>query len=107
MIYLVLAGAVVFEVVGTMSLRASEGGRKKVWLIPVAVGYLLAFTLLSLTLADGVPLGVAYGIWAACGVGLTALLGRLIFKEPFTLVMGLGIGLIGVGVLLIEAGGTH
>ncbi|MBR7503027.1 hypothetical protein KCW65_23395, partial [Mycobacterium tuberculosis] len=52
----------------------------------------------------GFPLGVAYGIWAATGVALTALAGRVLFRERLTRVMIAGIALIIVGVLLIEVG---
>lgn len=103
MIWLLLGGAIVSEVGATLSLRMAAHG-KKVWLVPVVAGYLVAFWLLSLTLANGLPIGVAYGIWTAVGVALTALLGRLLFKEPFTWIMALGVALIVGGVLLIELG---
>ncbi|WP_308798181.1 DMT family transporter [Agromyces silvae] len=103
MIWLLLGGAIVSEVGATLSLRMAAHGRK-IWLLPVVTGYLVAFWLLSLTLANGMPIGVAYGIWTAVGVALTALLGRLLFKEPFTWVMALGVALIVGGVLLIELG---
>ena len=51
-------------------------------------------------------IGVAYGIWAAAGVALTALVSRFVFKEPITRVMWCGMALIAVGVVLIE-GGAH
>ena len=63
--------------------------------------------LLALALGAGVPLGVAYGIWAAAGVALTAVLSRFLFKEPLTLIMGVGVALIVGGVLLIEIGAAH
>ena len=53
------------------------------------------------------PLGVAYGIWAAAGVALTAIGSRVFFKEPLTRVMVLGIALIMAGVLLVELGTSH
>jgi small multidrug resistance pump len=96
-----LVGAIVFEVGGTLSLRMATHGRA-LWYLPVAVGYLSAFLLLALTLSAGIPLGVAYGIWAAVGVALTALAGRFLFKEPLTWLMSLGIVLIIGGVFLIE-----
>jgi small multidrug resistance pump len=99
-----LAGAIVTEVAATLSLRASEGGRKKLWLVPVVVGYGLAFTFLAMTLSAGMAVGVAYGVWAACGVALTAVAGRILFKEPLTAIMSAGIALIIGGVLLIEVG---
>ncbi|MGV0793773.1 DMT family transporter [Mycolicibacterium sp. XJ1819] len=103
-----LAGAIVVEVMATLSLRASDGFRKKAWIGPVVVGYLVSFYLLWLTLALGMPVGIAYGVWTACGVALVALLARYLFQEPMTWVMALGIALIVGGVLTIEtAGGVH
>lgn len=101
-----LIAAIIGEVSGTVSLRMATTGRKT-WWIGVAAGYILAFTMLSVTLAQGVALGVAYGIWAAAGVVITAILSRIFFKEPLTWVMGLGIILIVGGVLLIELGAVH
>ncbi|MDN6331367.1 MAG: SMR family transporter, partial [Micrococcaceae bacterium] len=49
-------------------------------------------------------LGVAYGIWGASGVALTAALSAIIFGEPLTATMLAGMGLIIAGVLTIELG---
>jgi small multidrug resistance pump len=48
--------------------------------------------------------GVAHGVWAAIGVAATALIARVAFGDPLTPRMGLGIGLVSVGVLLVELG---
>ncbi|MGV0645950.1 DMT family transporter [Mycolicibacterium sp. XJ879] len=101
-----LAGAIVFEVFATMSLRASEGFRKRVWIAPVVLGYLASFYLLWTTLALGMPVGAAYGIWTACGVALVALIARGVFREPLTLMMLVGIAFIVAGVLTIEMAGV-
>lgn len=103
MVWAYLAGAIAFEVFGTLSLRAASAGRRA-WYVGVVGGYLVAFTLLALTLREGLGIGVAYGIWAACGVAVIAVAGRVLFREPLTPVMGVGIGLIVAGVLLIELG---
>ena len=105
MAYWFLIGAILFEVAGTVCLRLAV--EEKRWYGGVAVGYLVAFAMLSLTLANGLPLGIAYGIWAAAGVALTAVIGKVLFREPFTWLMGLGIVLIAGGVLLIELGAVH
>ncbi|WP_155355950.1 DMT family transporter [Acrocarpospora macrocephala] len=103
-----LAGAILSEVGATLALRmAAQGGGTKKWFIVVAAGYLAAFVFLTLALDGGLALGIAYGIWAASGVALTALASRILFHEPLTKVMGLGIGLIVTGVLLIELGAAH
>ncbi|RUR01628.1 DMT family transporter [Labedella endophytica] len=106
MAWLFLVGAILTEVTATLSLRAAVGGRRRFYVV-VAVGYLSAFTLLSLSLGAGMPLGVAYGIWAAAGVALTAVASTLIFKEPFSVLMAIGIALIMGGVLLVEVGAAH
>ncbi len=107
MTWLLLALAIASEVTATLSLRASEGLRRKRWIPVIVVGYLAAFTLLGTILALGMPVGVAYGIWAAAGVAVTAVLGRLIFKDHFSVMMAIGVALIAVGVSLIEFGGAH
>ncbi|MEU8680422.1 SMR family transporter [Streptomyces sp. NPDC048611] len=103
-----LAGAILSEVAATLSLRmAARAGNKGKWFIGLGAGYLAAFALLTLALHGGLALGVAYGIWAASGVALTALASRILFNEPLTKVMSLGIALIVAGVLTIELGAAH
>jgi small multidrug resistance pump len=102
--WLALALAILFEITGTLALRIAVSGRR--WCFAVVVGaYGAAFTALSIALAAGVPVGVAYGIWAATGVAATAILSRVLFAEPLTAIMATGVGLIVVGVLLVEIGG--
>lgn len=106
MAYLLLAAAIVCEVSATLALRVAARGRVSFYAL-VAVGYAIAFTLLWASLRQGMPLGVAYGIWAAAGVALTAMASRLLFHEPLTRKMVGGIALIVVGVLLVELGAGH
>ena len=101
---LFLAGAILLEVSGTLGLRASDGFRKKAWILPLSVAYVVSFLFLTLALSHGMAVGVAYGIWAAVGVALTAVAARFLFGDPLTRTMGLGIVLIAGGVLLIELG---
>lgn len=107
MTWVLLALAIASEVTATLSLRASGGLRRKRWIPVIVVGYLAAFSLLGAILAMGMPVGVAYGVWAAAGVAITAVLGRVIFKDHFSLLMGIGVALIAIGVGLIEFGGGH
>ena len=98
-----LAAAIAFEVLAAISLRMAVSSRRG-WYALVVVGYGCAFALLGLTLARGMPLSVAYGVWTAAGVALTAALGKVLFDEPFTWVMALGVALIIGGVLLVHLG---
>jgi len=101
-----LGGAILIEVLATLALRASDGLRKRAWIVPVVAGYLVSFYLLWLALSQGMPVGIAYGVWSACGVALVAVIARFAFSEPLTLMMGLGIALIVGGVLTIELSGS-
>lgn len=100
--WLLLAGAIVCEVTATLSLKAALDN--PIFFVIVGVGYIAAFTLLAGVLRQGLALGVAYGIWAAIGVALTALLAAVIFDEPLTPMMLGGIALVIVGVLCVELG---
>lgn len=104
--WIFLVAAIVAEVAATLSLRVASGGRNT-WYTGVVMGYLLAFAFLAGTLSNGIGLGVAYGIWAAAGVALTAIASRILFNETLNTVMTLGIILVVGGVLLIETGAAH
>lgn len=101
-----LGCAIVAEVSASLSLKAAGSGHRRLYVV-VVVGYLSAFAFLSLTLHAGLPLGVAYGVWAALGVALTALLCQPLFGEPITRTMWFGMLLIAVGVLVVELGTPH
>ncbi len=100
--WFLLLGAIIAEVLGTMSLRAAVD--HSVWSIGVIVGYLIAFMLLGLALGHGIPIGVAYGIWAAAGVALVAVLGAVIFGETLSITAIVGIVTIIAGVYIIQTG---
>lgn len=100
--WILLVAAILAEVTGSLSLKAALDHPG--FYVLVAAGYIGAFTLLALVLRTGMPLGVAYGIWGASGVALTAIGSLLIFGEPITLVMGIGIVVIIAGVLCVELG---
>ena len=70
----------------------------------MAAGFIGAFAFLAGVLNTGMALGVAYGIWGASGVALTAIMSFVIFGEPITLLMGVGIVIIIAGVLCVELG---
>ncbi|WP_067479960.1 DMT family transporter [Actinomadura hibisca] len=100
--WLPLLAAILLEVSGTLALRAALD--HPAWYALVAVGYLGAFGALSLALRAGLGIGVAYGVWAATGVALTAILAAVLFGDPLTATMGLGIVLVIAGVLCVELG---
>ena len=99
-----LVGAILAEVTATLSLRFSEGFTRPLPAVLVVVFYGASFWCLSQALARGMPLGVAYGVWAAAGVTLIALLGVAVLGERLTPVQVVGVVLVIAGVLALELG---
>lgn len=100
--WFLLAGAILTEVTGSVSLKSA--GEHPGWYLATVVGFVVAFVFLGAVLRAGMALGVAYGIWGASGVALTAAASAIVFGEPLTGTMAAGMGLIIVGVLTIELG---
>ncbi|MCE0459607.1 DMT family transporter [Curtobacterium flaccumfaciens] len=100
--WLFLATAIIAEVTAALSMQAAVDHPG--WYALVAVGYISAFLLLIRVLRAGMGVGVAYGIWGASGVALTALLAAALFGQALTGTMLLGIACIAGGVLLVELG---
>ena len=99
--WVLLAAAIGSEVAGTLALRASDGLTKLVPSIIVVAGYLASFGLLALVLKT-LPVGIVYAIWAAVGVALVAVLGKLMFNDPVPPIAMVGMVLIVAGVVLVS-----
>ncbi|MBC2885051.1 multidrug efflux SMR transporter [Ochrobactrum sp. CM-21-5] len=100
-IYAYLAIAICSEVIGTLSLKASEGFTRPGPSIVVVITYGLAFYFLSLTLKT-IPVGVAYAVWSGIGVTLVALIGWLLFGQKLDLAAIVGMSLIIAGVVVLN-----
>jgi small multidrug resistance pump len=98
-----LSLAITFEVAATLALKAVSA-RNKAWIVLVVIGYPASFVMLAFALREGMTIGIAYGIWTACGLALTSIFGFLIFKEKLHPLTYAGIAIIAIGVFLVEAG---
>ena len=99
--WLILFIAIAAEVVATSALKASDGFSKLGPSLLVVGGYALAFYCLSLTLKT-IPIGMAYAIWSGAGIVLISLVAFLFFQQRLDAPALLGMGLIVVGVLIIQ-----
>ncbi len=100
-VYAILAVAIISEVIGTLSLKASEGFSRLGPSVVVVIAYGLAFYFLSLTLKT-IPVGIAYAVWSGIGVTLVAFIGWLIFGQKLDLAAVVGMGLIIAGVIVLN-----
>lgn len=101
--YVLLVIATVSEVFGDSMMKLSAGFKRKWPLLGVAVGYLLAFYLISLIL-ESLPLGLVYTVWTGLGVALTAVVGVVFWHERFNTMKVLGLVLVVAGVIVLESG---
>ncbi|MCT7656591.1 SMR family transporter [Oceanimonas sp. NS1] len=99
--YLLLALAIVAEVVATTALKASAGFTRLGPSLTVVAGYGLAFWLLGLVVKT-MPVGVAYAIWSGAGIVLVTLLAVLFYRQIPDFPAMLGMGLIIAGVAVIQ-----
>ena len=99
--YAWLGLAIVAEVIGTSTLKASEGFTKTVPSVVTAVGYGFAFWCLSHAMKT-VPVGVGYAIWSGVGIVLITAIAWVAFKQRLDMPALAGMGLIVAGVLVIN-----
>jgi small multidrug resistance pump len=93
--------AVLSEVIATTSLKFSEGFTKFLPILIVVLGYGLSFYLLSISLKV-MPIGIAYALWSGIGIVLTVIAGKMFWQEALDWPRLTGIGLILLGILVIN-----
>jgi len=99
--YLYLGIAIVFEVVATTALKASESFTQLWPSVIVCVGYAVTFYALSLAL-QSITVGVAYALWSGLGIVLITTAGFFVYGQKVDLAGLLGMGLIIAGVVVIQ-----
>jgi len=99
--YVYLTVAIVFEVIGTSALQASESLTRLVPSLIMVATYAASFLFLALTLRT-IPVGIAYALWSGIGIVLIAAVGWLWFKQPLDLPALIGLGLIIGGVVVVN-----
>ncbi|MDA2963314.1 MAG: multidrug efflux SMR transporter [Actinomycetota bacterium] len=107
MAWFLLSIAILAEIVGTLLLKASDG-LSKLWpSIGVGVGYVIAFTLMSISLKK-IDVGITYAIWSGFGIIGAAVGGILFFDEHLSRIIIIGMAVIITGVVIMNLGGaTH
>lgn len=99
--YVLLAIAIVAEVIATSALRASEGFSRLLFAAVVVIGYGIAFYCLSLTLRT-IPVGIVYAIWSGAGIVLISLVAVVLYRQVPDLPAIIGLGLIISGVVVLN-----
>lgn len=101
-VYWIFLGiGIIFEVLGTVSMKLAEGFTKLVPSILVFVFYGISLISLIFVLKK-LNVSVAYAIWAGLGTALIAVIGIIWFKEPVSLIKIVSIVLIIAGIVGLE-----
>ncbi|MEV0372743.1 multidrug efflux SMR transporter [Streptomyces sp. NPDC050636] len=106
MAYVMLAGAILSEILATTAMKYSEGFSRLWPSLGTAVGYLLAFALLAQTLKS-MSVGTAYAIWSGAGTAVIAAIGVVFLGESASALKILGVLLVIAGVVVLNLGGAH
>lgn len=105
MAWLFLVATIATEVLGAFATRASNGFTAPVPTALAVVSVVAAYYLFSLALRHGMPVGVAYGLWTALGVGTVAALGVAFLGEELTWPRLGGLLLVAAGTAFLQMGG--
>jgi len=101
MAYAYLAAAIIFEVLGTITMKYSEGFTKVIPIVLTLVCHGICFVALAVALKS-LPISMVYAIWAGVGTAMMALIGLMIFNEPLPLQKVLATSLIIAGVVMLN-----
>jgi small multidrug resistance pump len=106
MSYVLLASAILAEVLGTTALKLSDGFTRLWPAVGTVVGYAISFFLLSQVLRS-MSVGTAYAIWSAAGTALIAGIGIVFLNEGASPAKLVGLGLVIAGVVVLNLSGAH
>lgn len=96
--YLYLALAIIFEVVGTTSMKFSDGMKNTKYVVVMLIFYVLSLSFLSIALKNW-EVGVAYAIWSGFGIALITTIGIIFFNETISVGKCIFIGFIIIGAI--------
>lgn len=99
--WLLLGCAVALEIAGAICLRFSEGFTLFLPTALAIVAFGIALYLVSRVMKV-LPVSVAYPVWAGGGTVGVALIGVIILQENLNFAKALGIGLVAIGVVIIN-----
>lgn len=99
--WLLLLIAIGIEVLGTISLKISDGFARWHWGVAAIVFYAICFVLLAQVLKS-IPVGITYAIWSGAGIVAMTAIGIFVFKEQIG-----GLQLLFIGLVLLGCAGLR
>lgn len=105
--WLALIAGIVFEVAGTLGLKATDGFTRLLPTLGVLVAYGVSFFFVARAV-QGLEVGVVYAVWSAVGTSLVAAFGIVFLGESVSVLKIGSLALIVLGVVGLNlAGAAH
>ncbi|WP_069811921.1 DMT family transporter [Streptomyces sp. TP-A0874] len=104
--WVMLAAAILAEVLGTTAMKYSDGFSRLWPSLGTVAGYGVAFLLLAQTLKT-MSVGTAYAVWSGAGTAIIAAIGMFFLGETASAAKLLGITLIIAGVIVLNLTGAR
>jgi small multidrug resistance pump len=101
-----LFAAIALEVGASAALPRTQGFKDPVWTVIVVGGYAASIWLLALVVRD-MPVSTAYAIWAGLGTAAVAVIGAVWLNESLDPLKIAALGMIIVGVVVLNLQGAH
>ena len=98
--YFYLIIAIIGEVVGTLSLKSSNGFTAIMPSILVIIGYGIAFYFMVLSMKT-IPVGITYAIWSGVGIAAVTFIASVKFGEKPDVFALIGLSLIIIGIIIL------
>lgn len=101
-----LAFAIVSEIIGTVLLRVSDGMSKPLPSVGMLVAY--GFSVYSLALVlKHFDIGFTYAVWSGVGTAAIAVIGVAVWNEPMGALKLLSIAAVIAGVIGLNLSAAH
>ena len=98
--YFYLIIAIIGEVVGTLSLKSSNGSTAITPSILVIVGYGVAFYFMILSMKT-IPVAITYSIWSGVGIAAVTFIASMKFNEKPDIFAFIGLSFIIIGIIIL------
>lgn len=93
--------AIPFGVLGTVSMKLSNGLKKWKPSLSLVIFYLISLAAMTIAI-QGIDISIVYAIWSGVGTILVAIIGILVFKESISVKKVISLLLVVGGVVGIH-----
>jgi small multidrug resistance pump len=99
--WIALITAIIFGVLGTISMKMSDGLQRLKPCLALIVFYMISFAALTVAL-QGIDISIVYAIWSGVGTIFVAIAGVLLFQESISAKKVISLLLVVIGVIGIH-----